>query len=163
MGSCCPVSRSLSHPPIQTMPTTGQVGFDRTIQETNTWLNDISEAMGDPRRTVAYHALRGTLFALRDRLPPAEVFDLAAQFPMLIRGLFFEGYRPKGKPEKMHRDAFLERVQDELQSAGGANVENAVRAVFQVLEQHVGAGEIEDVRQALPADLRDLWSASSNA
>jgi uncharacterized protein (DUF2267 family) len=139
------------------MPTTGQIGFDRTLQETNAWLNDISEAMGDPRRTVAYHALRGTLFALRDRLPPAEVFDLSAQLPMLLRGLFFEGYRPQGKPEKMHRDAFFGRVQDELQHAGGANVENAVRAVFQVLDQHVDAGEIQDVRTALPADLRDLW------
>ena len=139
------------------MPTTGQVGFDRTIQETNTWLNDVSEAMGDPRRTVAYHALRGTLFALRDRLPPAEVFDLSAQFPMLLRGLFFEGYRLQGKPEKLHRDAFFERVQDELQRAGGANVETAVRAVFQVLDQHVEAGEIQDIRRALPADLRELW------
>jgi uncharacterized protein (DUF2267 family) len=143
------------------MPTTGQIGFDRTVQETNTWLNDISDAMGDPRRSVAYHALRGTLFALRDRLPPAEVFDLSAQFPMLLRGLFFEGYRPQGKPEKMHRDEFFERVQKELQSAGGANVENAVRAVFQVLDQHVGTGEIQDVRRALPADLRDLWPTTA--
>ena len=139
------------------MPTTGQIGFARTIQETNTWLNDISDAMGDPRRSVAYHALRGTLFALRDRLPPAEVFDLSAQFPILIRGLFFEGYRPQGKPEKFHRDVFFERVQEELQRAGGANVEAAVRAVFQVLDQQVGRGEIDDVREALPADLRELW------
>jgi uncharacterized protein (DUF2267 family) len=78
---------------------------------------------------------------------------------MLLRGLFFEGYRPQDKPEKMHREAFFERVQDELQRAGGANVETAVRAVFQVLAQHVGAGEIQDVRRALPADLRDLWPA----
>jgi uncharacterized protein (DUF2267 family) len=141
------------------MPTTGQIGFDRTLQETNTWLNDISTAMGDPRRSVAYHALRGTLFALRDRLPPAEVFDLSAQLPMLLRGLFFEGYRPQGKPDKFHRDVFFERVQKELQRAGGANVETAVRAVFQVLEQHVDTGEVEDIRTALPADLRDLWPA----
>lgn len=143
------------------MPTTGQIGFDRTLQETNTWLNDISDAMGDPRRTVAYHALRGTLFALRDRLPPAEVFDLSAQLPMLLRGLFFEGYRPQGKPVKMHHDAFFERVRDELQRAGGANVETAVRAVFQVLAQHVDAGEVEDIRTALPADLRDLWPTTT--
>lgn len=143
------------------MSTTGHAGFDRTIQETNTWLNGISDAMGDPRRPVAYHALRGMFFALRDRLPVAEAFDLAAQLPMLLRGLFFEGYRPQGKPEKYHREAFLGRVRDELQHAGGANAETAVRAVFRVLEQHVGPGEIQDVREALPDDLRALWPATS--
>ena len=142
------------------MQTTDITGFDRSIHETNTWLHDISEALGDPRSSVAYHALRGTLFALRDRLPPAEVFDLSAQLPLLIRGVFFEGYRPHGKPEKYHRDAFLERVQAELDRAGGANVTAAVRAVFRVLEQHVGAGEIEDVREALPRDIRALWEES---
>ena len=142
------------------MQTTDITGFDRSLQETHTRLHDISEALGDPRSSVAYHALRGTLFALRDRLPPAEVFDLSAQLPLLIRGVFFEGYRPHDKPEKYHRDAFLARVQAELDRAGGANVTAAVRAVFRVLEQHVGAGEIEDVRTALPADIRALWEES---
>jgi len=76
--------------------TTDITGFDRTIHETNTWLRDISEILGDPRPNIAYHALRGTLFALRDRLPPVEVFDLSAQLPVLIRGLgeaFSKGIR----------------------------------------------------------------------
>lgn len=144
------------------MPSTGQISFDRMTQEMNAWLNDISDAMGDPRTSVAYHALRGTLFALRDRLPPAEVFDLAAELPMLIRGLYFEGYRPHDKPDKFHRDEFLERVRAELDQTGGANPETAARAVLQVLEQHVASGEIQDVRQALPADLRSFWPAASS-
>lgn len=139
------------------MSATGLKGFDRTIQETNTWLRDISEEMGDPRREVAYHALRGVFFALRDRLPVDEAFDLAAQLPMLVRGVFFEGYRPAGKPETFGRDTFLERVRDELQAAGGANPEQAARSVFTVLTRHVTAGEITDVRTSLPKDLRALW------
>lgn len=142
------------------MSTTQQIHFEQTVQKTNAWLADISDAMNDPRRPVAYHALRGTLFALRDRLPPEEVFDLAAQFPLLIRGVFFEGYRPQNKPDKYHLDEFLDRVQTELEATGGANVESAVRAVFQVLEQRVDAGEIKDVRNALPSDIRALWAQS---
>lgn len=131
--------------------------LDRTLQETHVWLNDIADAIGDPRREMAYHALRGVLFALRDRLPVNEVFDLSAQLPLLIRGVFFEGYRPDGKPEKFGRDAFLERVRHELQAMGGGSAERITRGVLGVLQQHIAAGEIEDIRSELPKDLRALW------
>jgi uncharacterized protein (DUF2267 family) len=139
------------------MSNTGLRGFDRTLQETNTWLHEISEEMNHPSRKVAYHALRGVLFALRDRLPVEEVFDLSAQLPMLIRGFYFEGYRLAGKPHKYHKKEFLELVGRELQGAGGGGAEHATQAVFRVMERHIGEGELADVRHALPKDLRDLW------
>lgn len=139
------------------MSTTGIQGFDRSRHETNVWLRDISNAIEDERRAMAYHALRGVLFALRDRLPPGELFDLSAQLPLLIRGVLFEGYRPEGKPDTYGRDEFLERVQAELQAMGGGNAERITRAVFGVLSQHVTAGEIEDLRRGLPQQLRTLW------
>jgi uncharacterized protein (DUF2267 family) len=33
----------------------------------------------------------------------------------------------------------------------------AARAVFTVLARRVSEGEIEDVKQVLPAEIRDLW------
>ncbi|HMN28831.1 MAG TPA: DUF2267 domain-containing protein, partial [Caldilineaceae bacterium] len=87
--------------------------FDHSLQEAHAWLNDIAEQMGNPNRQLAYHALRGVLFALRDRLTVEEVFDLSAQLPLLIRGLFFEGYQVNGKPQKYHADEFLARVEHE--------------------------------------------------
>jgi uncharacterized protein (DUF2267 family) len=139
------------------MSTTGFRGFDRTIQETNVWLHEVGEYMGNPNRMVAYHALRGVLFALRDRLTVDEVFNLAAQMPMLLRGLFFEGYQAAGRPIKYHADEFLARVEQELQHAGGASPEKATRAVLTVLEQHVDQGEIRDIIDELPKDIRRLW------
>ena len=139
------------------MAITGLATFDQTVQETNTWLHDIERGLHDPRRQLAYHALRGVLFALRDRLPVNEAHKLAAQFPMLVRGLFFEGYHPAGKPDKFHRKAFLDRVADELQQAGGANVEDAVCAVFTTLNARLSPGTSQHVRRMLPKDLRKLW------
>jgi uncharacterized protein (DUF2267 family) len=134
-------------------------GFDHTVQETYVWLNEIGEAMNNPHRQMAYHALRGVLFALRDRLTVEEAFNLAAQLPMLLRGLFFEAYKPTSKPEKYHSDEFLARVNRELALAGTANPENATRAVFTVLERHVSGGEINDIVDGLPRDLRRFWPA----
>ena len=139
------------------MSTNALPVFDRTLHETHAWLGAVADALGDPRPEMAYHALRGVLFALRDRLPPDEVFDLSAQLPLLIRGVFFEGYRPTGKPDTFGRDAFLERVRHELQAIGGGNPERTTQAVLSVLQAHVAAGEIEDVRNELPKDLRALW------
>lgn len=139
------------------MSTTDIQGFDRSLHTTNIWLRDISQAIEDRRQQMAYHALRGVLFALRDRLSPSELFDLSAQLPLLIRGVLFEGYRPEGKPETYGRDAFLERVQTELQAMGGGNPERMTRAVLGVLNNHVSIGEIEDLRKGLPKQLRLLW------
>ena len=140
------------------MSSTGFRGFDHTLQETNGWLHEIAEQMGNPHKQMAYHALRGVLFALRDRLTVDEVFNLAAQLPMLIRGLYFEGYKVAGKPEKFHAEEFLARVHQELQKAGPANPEKAMRAVFTILDRHVTAGELDDIRAGLPQDVRRLWS-----
>lgn len=131
--------------------------IDQTVQETNTWLSDISKEMNHPDRQMAYHALRGVLFTLRDRLPVAEAMHLAAQLPTLIRGFYFEGYKVAGKPVKYDRDAFLQRVNQELQQAGGANPEEATHAVLDVLTRNIDEGEIRHLLELLPKDVLALW------
>lgn len=142
------------------MASTGLPVFDTTIQETNKWLNDISKELGDPRKKVAYHALRGVMFALRDRLPKNELFDLTAQMPLLIRGIFFEGYKPEGKPLKFKKEEFYLKVAEEFKNTGKIDPEMAPKAVFKVLNKYISLGESEDVRGMLTKDLRKLWSNS---
>lgn len=139
------------------MATTGFRGFDHTLQETHQWLNEIAGEIGNPDRQLAYHALRGVLFALRDRITVEEVMNLSAQLPLLIRGIYFEGYNVAGKPEKYHADEFLARVSRELHKVGPANAEKATMAVLRVLDRHVTLGETNDIYYALPKDIRRLW------
>lgn len=138
--------------------------INKSAQETNEWLREISEQMEHPDRQVAYHALRGVLFALRDRLSVEEAVQLSAQLPTFVRGVYFEGYRPANKPLTYRdRDEFLERVGAELEASGPANPEDAARGVFAVLQERVSAGEVEDVRQMLPKHIRTLWPEESLA
>ncbi len=61
------------------MSTTGLDVFDKTLQTTNIWLDEIGECDGiGPDRQRCYHALRAVLFALRDRLTVEEAAHLAA-------------------------------------------------------------------------------------
>ena len=92
------------------MSTTSLDVFDRTLQKTNMWLNQIMEIMGWEDRHAAYTALRAILHALRDRLTVQEAAQHAAQLPMLIRGIDYEGWNPAHTPApERHLDQFLAR------------------------------------------------------
>lgn len=141
------------------MSATGLEAFDTTLHKTNSWLKEIMHELGVEDKHKAYLAARATLHALRDRLTVQEVAQLGAQLPMLIRGFFYEGWDPSGKPLKeRHKEQFLARVAHEFKGGGEPlDPEQAARAVFVVLSRHVSQGEIDDVKQILPGEIRDLW------
>ncbi len=140
------------------MSATGLKTFDSTLQTTNIWLNELMEELGWADRHKAYHALRAVLHTLRDRLPPDEAVHLGAQLPMLIRGFYYEGWHPANKPVKERsRDEFLSHITDEFLFDIDADSKQIVCAVFEVICNHVSAGEIEDVKHALPSGVRELW------
>jgi uncharacterized protein (DUF2267 family) len=114
--------------------------------------------LGCDDRHKAYLALRATLHATRDRLTVEEVAQFGAQFPMLIRGFYYEGWDPTGKPlRERHKEQFLARISQEFRGDGPIDPERVARAVFKVLAGRVSEGEIDDVKHVLPAELRDLW------
>jgi uncharacterized protein (DUF2267 family) len=140
------------------MSATGLDVFDTTLHKTNIWLNDLMQVLGWPDRHKAYLALRTTLHALRDRLTLEEVAQLSAQFPMLIRGFYYEGWDPTGKPLRVrHKEQFLARIEQEFRGDDHLDSERVARAVFTVLAKRVTEGEIEDVKHVLPAEIRELW------
>jgi uncharacterized protein (DUF2267 family) len=140
------------------MAETGISGLDATIQKTNEWINEVKDEIGCMDRNDAYLALRSTLHALRDRLIPEEAIDLGAQLPMLIRGMYFEGYTTSGKPIKVrHKDEFLGLVERELERNPEIDPEDAAEGVFAVLGRKISKGEIRDVKGMLPKEIGELW------
>lgn len=144
------------------MSATGMAVFDDTVQKTNLWLKEIREELHLGTSEEAYRALRAVLHTLRDRLIIEEAAALGAQLPMLLRGVYFEGWRPHGKPTReRHLEPFLHHVGAEYVGPGPVEPERLTRGVFVVLVRHMSAGQIHDIRQGLPADIRALWPAGS--
>ena len=137
--------------------------FDTTVQKTNEWLRDIGKQLGDDNRRHAYLALRGTLHAVRDYLPIEESAHLSAQLPMLVRGLYFEGWNPTNAPEKdRSRESFLSCTERALGRSlwnedHQIDSETAARAVLRVLSDRISSGEVDQVRHVLPEPVRELW------
>jgi len=135
--------------------------FENTVHVSNEWLEQLGQDLGRDDAQQAYRILRAVMMALRDRLTVEEATDLAAQLPMLIRGMFYEGYNPSKTPTKERsREAFLNHVSQNLQEGVDGSPEDAARAVFRVLNRHVTAGELADVRKMLPEDVQSLWPSS---
>jgi len=131
--------------------------LEPTVQKTNAWLEEIAgEFDGDYDQ--AYHSLRATLQALRDRLPVEEASDLASQLPMILRGLYYEGWNPAHTPTK-ERDlqSFLEKISEKSSHSTLVDPEAAARAVFKLLAVHFTNGQVDHVRDALPKEVQELW------
>lgn len=140
--------------------TNGHPTFDHTVQQANRWLKATDERLHLNNRHQAYSALRATLHALRDRLPPEAAVHFSAQLPMVIRGLFFEGWRMSGKPTDEHTlDAFCEHVAREFPAGFPMDAATAARGVFEIVFQELDPGEVAKVIEQLPVPLRSLWPA----
>lgn len=139
------------------MSATGLDVFDKTLQTTNIWFDEIMETLG-PDRRVAWHALGAVLHALRDRLPIGLTAHLAAQLPILVRGLYFDQWRAADAPSKIRtREEFLAKVSEGLSGIRPVDAADATRAVFQVLNHYVDPGQVANVREALPEPIRAMW------
>jgi uncharacterized protein (DUF2267 family) len=138
-------------------PTLAEL-FTETLVKTGVWLEALAQDLDNTTPQRAYSVLRAVLHALRDRLTVDVAVSLGAQLPMLVRGFYYEGWRPAGTPVKYrHKNEFLERVGDLCRGLDESQRETAVRAVFRLLAAHVTGGELTHVRDQLPPELRSLW------
>lgn len=140
------------------MSDTGYSAFSTSVSKTNEILHEIESAYGwsQEHRELSYHALRAVLHALRDRLSIEEATDFASQLPLLVRGLFFEGWTPARVPMKMDRDEFLQRVQQQFVFEFSGSIQEMVGVVLVALSRFIADGEMQDVKDMLPKDIAGL-------
>lgn len=139
------------------MSTAGLDVFDKTIQSTHIWLDEIMRRIG-PDRAVAWKVLSVVLHKLRDRLPIELAAHLGAQLPLLVRGAYYDQFDPGRLPAKWHTsDEFVHEVQKWLSDTRAVDAKDAIAAVFDVLSGHIATGQVEKVRHALPKEIRKLW------
>jgi uncharacterized protein (DUF2267 family) len=139
------------------MSATGLEVFDKSIQTTNIWLDEIMAEIG-PDRQIAWHVLSVVLRTLRDRIPLGLAAHFGSQLPLVVRGTFYDQYSPFVEPLKLRtQDEFCAYVEDRIRDIRPVNPRNAIIAVFNVLSRHIPRGQSEKVRDALPDEVKVLW------
>lgn len=140
------------------MSATGLEVFDKTIHETNLFVKIVMRELGTDDRRAAFGALRGALHGLRDHLDLQAIAHLSAQLPMLLRGLFFEGWNPaETLVRERHLDDFLIHVSGRLPPQLRGYAEEACHATFVALAECLDGGEIAKLARQMPHELRGLW------
>jgi uncharacterized protein (DUF2267 family) len=143
----------------EAMAHTGISSVDHSPQVVAEWLNRLCEDLEWDEKGRAYLLLTETLHAIRDFLSVDEAADLAAQLPLVIRGIFYTGWDPSATPVKPRsKAAFLARVSERFQKVPLEDTERAVAAVFDLLRRQVSEGEFDQVRHAMRKPLQELWS-----
>jgi uncharacterized protein (DUF2267 family) len=132
------------------MAATGPDVFDKTLQTTNIWLDEIMAEIG-PDRQIAWHVPSAVPRTRRGRVPLSLAAHLGAQLPLLVRGLYDDQWRPAGQPERRRGLA------DTNSGIRPVNVGDATRAVFRVLSRRLDRGQVVKVVDAMPQPLRDFW------
>jgi uncharacterized protein (DUF2267 family) len=136
--------------------------LDTSLQRTHEWLHEIGRELGFDNERAAYAALRATLHAVRNRLPAELVAHFGAELPMLVRGIYYDGWHPSADRLKAaHREDFFDAIgaalrgHDELE-----DVEAVAAAVLRVVDHRMAPGQITRVLEALPEEVRRVWRAA---
>lgn len=129
--------------------------FNKTLQKTNEWLTELANGGPFYNKEQAYTALRAVLHALRDRLLPDQAIQFPAEFPLLLKGVYFDNWDFSATPTKERtKEAFLQHIRLELRNAAmDIDPGEALTAVICFLSAKISEGSLEKMLHQLPSEI----------
>lgn len=143
------------------MSANGLDVFDRTIQTTNLWLDELMVDIIEDRHT-AWRVMGVVLRKLRDRLPVDLAAHLGAELPLLVRGAYYDQFEPARLPARINSiEEFCLEVEMQLHDGRRVDPRLAVGAVFALLSRQIADGQVAKLQHALPKGIHEFWIAAS--
>ncbi len=141
------------------------LNFKQYATEGNTFLNDYTKQLSLGKDTEkAGRILISILHALREIIPIEESLQFIAQLPMFLKAAYVNGWTiKKQKPKIKKMEQFIELVRKFDGAAAVSDfgydddlAERYIDVTFILLRKYVSLGELEDIRDGLPKDLRGM-------
>ncbi|MDV7139562.1 DUF2267 domain-containing protein [Maribacter sp. TH_r10] len=141
------------------------LNFNQFAVEGNTFLKNYTKEMNLGQDTdKAGRILSSILHALRDIIPVEESLQLIAQFPMFLKAVYVNGWtirKERPKIKKMADFIDLVRKHDGVSAINDFEysddvAEQYIDTTFILLRKYISLGEMEDIRDGLPKDLKTM-------
>jgi len=131
--------------------------LETSLQKTYQILGEIEEDLSwQGRRHQSYQALREVLHTLRDRLPVDVSTHFAAQLTLVLKGVYYDGWRPSNVPIKMDRQEFIDHVAKKLMLDTEDGYEKIIKTVIGRVFSSIDPQEMQKIIDALPGELARL-------
>lgn len=138
--------------------------FEEYAPEANKFVKEVAAELQNVEDTnQAYRIMRSVLHTVREVLSPEESLHLIAQLPLLIKGVYVDGWHVPAKKKLRSMNEFLARLREQNVPSAGRDFGNddlakhQVKVVLNVLKRHVTTGEIQHMMDQFPMELAGLW------
>lgn len=141
------------------------LNFNQYAAEGNAFLKNYTKEMnlGDDTKKAG-RILSAILHALRDIIPTTESLQLISQFPMFLKAVYVNGWTlKKDRPKIKQMADFIDLVR-KYDGPSAINdfeynddvAEQYIDTTFILLRKYISLGEMEDIRDGLPKDLKSM-------
>ena len=134
--------------------------FEKYAAKGNEFVRLVADEL-EVSREKAGRIIRAVFHALRNRLTHEESFQLMAQLPMVLKGVYADGWHfDKDLKRIKHINDFLDEVRTEdggqavYDFGDNTKASAAVACVFKALNYFVSEGEMNDIMDVMPAELK---------
>jgi len=135
--------------------------LSHACQQAQEWIKALAAHPPFEVEDQAYSYARAVLHTLRDRLTVEEAVHFGSQLPLLIRGMYYDGWKPSRVPDKIKSVSdFYARVEESFRGfviASAVDPMEATDAVLRFLEERIDAGEMRHVKGQLPRELQRMF------
>lgn len=140
------------------------MNFEQFAAEANKFVREVADELqngGDA--THAYRVTKSVFHTVRDVLSPQESLHLVAQLPLLIKGVYVDGWHMDTKERIRSMPQFLDCLRRQSERSAGRDfgddetAKRSVKAVLNVLKRRVAVGQIQDMIDQFPMELAGLW------
>jgi uncharacterized protein (DUF2267 family) len=138
------------------------LNFEEYVAEGNRFIHEVAEELKTNRHHAA-RIVRAVLHAVRDRLPANDSIEFAQGLPMALKSVWLDQYDISKTPVIIrHKEEFLDYIYDKDEPTSFADfpdagsIEEGLQAVFFVLENHMSAGQVRQLKNMLNKEIVEL-------
>lgn len=136
------------------------MNFEDYQKDAKTWLHQLCDYLGIDDEQKAARIFKAVLHAIRDRIPSGEAVHLAAQLPIIWKGIYFDGFTLHNNPVRIrNEEQWLEFIRSKDAFAEQADfptldhVYYAFQDVMNFLRDHISEGQYNQIAQAIHSEI----------